>query len=182
MTLNFGIIGNAPGLFSGLGSQPKPSDAPTSSASPFGALPAGSLFAKTSGTGTTTTANTQPQPAFSLGGATSTGDKTASTAATASKCLAFLVSASAKHKGPQQVAGFLGTLVPLQTKMVSPRKRKTVRLVGLEVARFYFPTDDVSQQQPYPHSPLVGHPQAQQQPLRHPQQRERLLHVSGFSL
>ncbi|KAI9467230.1 Nsp1-like C-terminal region-domain-containing protein [Lactarius psammicola] len=78
--------GGGPGLFSGLGSQPKTSDAPTSSAAPFGSLPGGSLFARTPGTGTTTTTtavNTQTQPAFSLGGATSTGDKTAPTAATA---------------------------------------------------------------------------------------------------
>lgn len=79
--------GGGPSLFSGLGSQPKASDAPAPSASPFGQLPGGSLFAaKTPGTGTpatTTTTNTQPQPAFSLGGTTLTGDKTAPAAAPA---------------------------------------------------------------------------------------------------
>jgi hypothetical protein len=141
-----GITGGGPGLFSGLGSQPKPSDAPASSTSPF-SLPGGSLFSKAPGMGTaatTTTANTQqPQTAFSLGGATTTGDKTAPAAAPASQCSIFLVTASAKHKGPQQVAGFLRASVSLQIKMESPRKRKTARLVSLEVT-IYFLTDIVS--------------------------------------
>ncbi|KAH9045176.1 Nsp1-like C-terminal region-domain-containing protein [Lactarius pseudohatsudake] len=75
--------GGVPGLFS-LG-QPKTSDAPAPSAAPFGSLPGGSLFTRPQGTGTAATtpaANTQTQPAFSLGGATLTGDKTGSTAAT----------------------------------------------------------------------------------------------------
>ncbi|KAH8988606.1 Nsp1-like C-terminal region-domain-containing protein [Lactarius akahatsu] len=58
---------------------------PAPSAAPFGSIPGGSLFTRPQGTGTAATtpaANTQTQPAFSLGGATSTGDKTASTAAT----------------------------------------------------------------------------------------------------
>ncbi|KAH9173457.1 Nsp1-like C-terminal region-domain-containing protein [Lactarius sanguifluus] len=67
-------------------SQPKTSDAPAPSTAPFGSLPGGNLFTRPQGTGTAATtpaANTQTQqPAFSLGGATSTGDKTASTAAT----------------------------------------------------------------------------------------------------
>lgn len=73
--------GGGPGLFS-LG-QPKTSDTPA----PFGSLPGSSLFTRPQGTGTAATtpaANTQTQPAFSLGGATLTGDKTASTAATTS--------------------------------------------------------------------------------------------------
>ena len=157
--------GGGPGLFSGLSSQPKTSDAPAASPSPFGSLPSGSLFGtKAPGTGTAapntaanTTANTQPQPTFSLGGATNptpntqpqpafslggtttpAADKTAPAAATAGQCLIFLVTALAKHKGPQQVAGSLRALVPLQTKMESPRKRKTARLVSLEIARFPF--------------------------------------------
>jgi hypothetical protein len=87
-TTGGGIMGGGggPSLFPGLGLQPKAGDAPASSTSPF-SLPGGSLFAaKTPGTGTpatTATTNTQPQPAFSLGGATatSTGDKTAPPAA-----------------------------------------------------------------------------------------------------
>ncbi|KAH8986171.1 Nsp1-like C-terminal region-domain-containing protein [Lactarius deliciosus] len=78
--------GGGPGLFSGLGAQPKTSDAPAPSAAQFGSLPGGSLFTRPQGPGTAATTpavNTQTQqPAFSLGGATSTGDKTASTAAT----------------------------------------------------------------------------------------------------
>ncbi|KAH9062175.1 Nsp1-like C-terminal region-domain-containing protein [Lactarius vividus] len=78
--------GGGPGLFSSLGSQPKTSDAPAPSAAPLGSLPGSNLFARPQGTGTAATtpaANTQTQPAFSLGGATSTGDKTVPTAATA---------------------------------------------------------------------------------------------------
>ncbi|KAH9071698.1 Nsp1-like C-terminal region-domain-containing protein [Lactarius deliciosus] len=78
--------GGGPGLFSGLGAQPKTSDAPAPSAAQFGSLPGGSLFTRPQGPGaaaTTPAANTQTQqPGFSLGGATSTGDKTAPTAAT----------------------------------------------------------------------------------------------------
>ena len=151
-----GIMGGGPGLFSGLGSQPKTSDAPAASTSPFGALPSGGLFGtKAPGTGTaatnttantqpqpafslsgatTTTANTQPQPAFNLGGAPSVGDKTAPAPATAGQCLIFLVTALAKHKGPQQVAGSLRASVAPQTKMESLRKRKMARLVSLEIA------------------------------------------------
>ena len=180
-----GPTSGGPGLFSGLGSQPKPSDAPASSASPF-SLPGGSLFSKAPGMGTTattTTANTQqPQTAFSLGGATTTGDKTAPAAAPASQCSSFLTTASTKHKGTQQVAGSLRASVSLQIKTESPRKRKTARLVSLEVA-IYILTDIVSQHQPCPHSPLEGNPQVQQQPLQRPQQRKRTLqlpHVGGF--
>ncbi|KAI9447814.1 Nsp1-like C-terminal region-domain-containing protein [Lactarius indigo] len=94
--------GGGPGLFSGLGSQPKTSDAPTSSTTPFGSLPGGSLFGRPQGTGTTGTtpaANTQTQPPFSLGGATSTGDKTAPTAATASGGLFGALGATANKDG-----------------------------------------------------------------------------------
>ena len=132
--------GGGPSLFSGLGSQPKTSDTPAPTASPFGSLPGGSLFPKASGTGTpatTATTNTQPQPAFSLGGATSTGDKTAPAAAPASQCLILLVTALPNHKGPQQV-GSLRALVPLQTKMESLRKRKTALLVRLQGIFFIF--------------------------------------------
>ena len=187
-----GIMGGGGGggggssLFSGLGSQPKTGDAPAPTASPFGSLPGGSLFPKAPGAGTpatTATTNTQPQPAFSLGGATLTGDKTAPAAAPASQCQILLVTALANHNGPQQVAGPLRALVPPQTKMESLRKRKTALLVRPKVALLNFSLTSFLQHQPCPHSPLVGSPQAQHQPLQHPQQRKRtvqLPHVGGL--
>lgn len=109
--------GGGPGLFSGLGSQPKPSDAPTSSAAPFGSLPGGSLFPKAPGMGTaatTTAANTQPQPVFSLGGVTSTGDKAAPATTTAAGGLfgGFGTTANKDGKPEEKKDGATTTTLP----------------------------------------------------------------------